>query len=118
MTPIRLDTDPPVKPLEEASAYHELNQAFGLTQQEIADRVGRNRVSIANALRLLRLPDFCRNMLALDKITEGHARALLGLEDDEHSYETRPHQLAEEQLYPVPFEPLGHQIDDQIGYGQ
>ena len=72
-----------LNPLEEAAAYQQLTDAFGLTQQEIADKVGKNRVSVANALRLLRLPDFCRGVLAGGQISEGHARALLGLEEDE-----------------------------------
>jgi ParB family chromosome partitioning protein len=71
-----------LNPLEEAAAYQHLAEDFGLTQQEIADRVGKHRVSIANALRLLRLPDFCKSVLAGGQISEGHARALLGLEDD------------------------------------
>ena len=73
--------------LEEAAAYNQLGQEFGLTQQQIADRVGKNRVSVANALRLLRLPDFCKNVLASNQISEGHARALLGLEDDTETME-------------------------------
>ncbi len=72
-----------LNPLEEASAYQHLAADFGLTQQQIADRVGKNRVSVANALRLLRLPAFCKSVLAGGQISEGHARALLGLEDDE-----------------------------------
>jgi ParB family chromosome partitioning protein len=71
-----------LNPLEEATAYQQLAQAFGLTQQEIADKVGKNRVSVANALRLLRLPDMAKSVLASGQISEGHARALLGLEDD------------------------------------
>jgi ParB family chromosome partitioning protein len=72
-----------LNPLEEAAAYQQLTDAFGLTQQQVADKVGKNRVSVANALRLLRLPDFCRGVLASGQISEGHARALLGLEEDE-----------------------------------
>ena len=79
-----------LNPLEEAAAYQHLADDFHLTQQEIADRVGKNRVSIANALRLLRLPDFCRGVLANGQISEGHARALLALEDD---LETMRHAL-------------------------
>ncbi len=71
-----------LNPLEEAAAYQQLIDRFGLTQQEIADRVGRGRVSVANALRLLRLPDFVKTVLAAGQISEGHARALLGLEED------------------------------------
>lgn len=71
-----------LNPIEEAMAYQQLSDEFGLTQQEISDRVGRGRVSVANALRLLRLPDFVKNVLASGQISEGHARALLGLSDD------------------------------------
>jgi len=71
-----------LNPLEEAAAYQQLSEAFGLTQQEIADQVGKNRVSVANALRLLQLPDFCQDALAAEQISEGHARALLGLKDN------------------------------------
>lgn len=71
-----------LNPLEEAAAYQQLMDRFGLTQQEIADRVGRGRVSVANSLRLLRLPDFVKTVLAAGQISEGHARALLGLEED------------------------------------
>lgn len=70
-----------LNPLEEAAAYRELSEVFGLTQQEIADQVGKNRVSVANALRLLHLPDFCQDALAGGQISEGHARALLGLKE-------------------------------------
>jgi ParB family chromosome partitioning protein len=69
--------------IEEAAAYQQLSEVFGLTQQEIADRVGKNRVSITNALRLLRLPGFCQSLVVGGQISEGHARALLGLEGDE-----------------------------------
>ena len=71
-----------LNPVEEAMAYQQLSDEFGLTQQEIADRVGKGRVSIANALRLLRLPDFVKHVLASGQITEGHARALLAVNDD------------------------------------
>jgi ParB family chromosome partitioning protein len=71
-----------LNPLEEAAAYQQLSDEFGLTQQEIAEKVGKGRVSVANAMRLLRLPDFVKSVLANEQISEGHARALLGLEDD------------------------------------
>lgn len=68
--------------LEEAEAYQALIKDFKLNQQEVADRVGRNRVTVANALRLLRLPDAVKALLSEGELTEGHARALLGLDDD------------------------------------
>jgi ParB family chromosome partitioning protein len=72
-----------LNPLEEAAAYQQLVEEFRLTQEEIARRVGRNRSTVANSLRLLGLPESVRNALASGEITEGHARALLGAHDDE-----------------------------------
>ncbi|CAN5760768.1 ParB/RepB/Spo0J family partition protein [soil metagenome] len=68
-----------LSPLEEAAAYRQLIDDFGLTQQEIAERVGRSRVTIANTLRLLFAPDRVKSALQESRITEGHARALLSL---------------------------------------
>ena len=70
-----------LNPLEEAAAYRHLSEEFRLTQEQIAERVGRNRVSVANALRLLQLPDVVKEALAAVRISEGHARALLGFPD-------------------------------------
>jgi ParB family chromosome partitioning protein len=67
-------------PLEEASAFDQLIKDFGLTQEEVAIRVGRSRAGIANSIRLLSLPRIVRDALAADAITEGHARALLGIQ--------------------------------------
>jgi ParB family chromosome partitioning protein len=67
--------------LEEALAYQQLIQEFGLTQEEVATRVGRNRATVANTLRLLRLPDEIKEALREGRISEGHARAILGLDD-------------------------------------
>lgn len=72
-----------LNPLEEASAYKQLMEEFGLTQESIADRVGRSRVSVANTVRLLRLPEEVKAALLAGDITEGHARALLMLDEDE-----------------------------------
>lgn len=66
-------------PLETAEAYRHLNETFNLSHEEIAKRVGKSRVAVTNNLRLLKLPDAVRNALADGAITEGHARALLGL---------------------------------------
>ncbi|MCC6315022.1 MAG: ParB/RepB/Spo0J family partition protein [Thermomicrobiales bacterium] len=68
-----------LSPLEEAAAYRQLIEEFGLTQAAVAERVGRSRVSITNTLRLLAAPEPVREALARGEITEGHARALLGL---------------------------------------
>jgi len=69
-----------LNPLEAAEAYQRLVDEFNLTQEEVAGRLGRDRSSVANALRLLRLPQRIREDLAAGTLSEGHARALLGLE--------------------------------------
>ncbi len=67
--------------IEEAMAYRRLIEEYGLTQEETARRVGKNRVTVANALRLLNLDQEIRRSLVSGEITEGHARALLGIPD-------------------------------------
>src|SRR5215213_5744330 len=74
-------------PLEEAAAYRQLIDDFGLTQAAVAERVGRSRASVTNTLRLLALPDRVQRALSAGEISEGHARALLGLP-------TAPEQVA------------------------
>ena len=68
-----------LSPLEEASAYRQLIDEFGLTQAAVAERVGRSRVSVTNTLRLLAAPEAIQAALSTGEISEGHARALLGL---------------------------------------
>ncbi|MCC6960931.1 MAG: ParB/RepB/Spo0J family partition protein [Dehalococcoidia bacterium] len=65
--------------VEEAMAYRRLVEEYSMTQEEVARRVGKNRATIANALRLLQLESEIRRSLVAGEITEGHARALLGL---------------------------------------
>lgn len=65
--------------LEEAAAFRQLIDQFGLSQQQVADRVGRSRASVANTIRLLGAPDQVRDALIEERISEGHARAMLGL---------------------------------------
>ncbi len=67
-------------PLEEAQALHRLQDEFRLTQEEIAKRIGRERSTVANTLRLLKLPREARELLADGKLDAGHARALLALD--------------------------------------
>jgi ParB family transcriptional regulator, chromosome partitioning protein len=69
-----------LNPMEEAAAYHQLHQEFGLTQEEISRRVGKERSTIANFLRLLKLPDAVKKLLASGHLSMGHARALLALD--------------------------------------
>lgn len=73
-----------LNPLEEALAYRQLVEDFGLTQEQVAQRVGKSRVSIANTLRLLKLPESIQKRLADASLSEGHARALLMLNDTTH----------------------------------
>src|SRR4051812_21819823 len=68
--------------VEEAEAYQRLIEHHGLTQEELARRVGKDRSTISNALRLLRLPDSIKERVASGELSMGHARALLGLSDD------------------------------------
>lgn len=70
-----------LNPIEEAKAYRALIDDCFLTQEEVASRVGKDRSSVANTLRLLALAEEVREALEADKISMGHARALLGLED-------------------------------------
>lgn len=70
-------------PLEMAEAYRQLAENFSLTHEQISDRVGKSRTSVTNTLRLLNLPDQVRKALAEGLISEGHARALLGLPNNQ-----------------------------------
>ena len=70
-----------LNPLEEAAAYRHLMDDFHLTQEQVAERVGKSRVAVANAVRLLKLPDEIRMALSEGRISEGHARALLRIEN-------------------------------------
>jgi ParB family chromosome partitioning protein len=76
-----------LNPLETASAYQQLVEEFGMTQQQVAEKVGKNRVTVANTLRLLKLPGQVKNSLLQGQITEGHARALLRLESAQDQLE-------------------------------
>jgi ParB family chromosome partitioning protein len=69
-----------LNPLEEAAGYERLISEFGYTQEQLSERVGKDRSTVANALRLLRLPEGVRALLAEGRLSMGHARALLGLE--------------------------------------
>jgi ParB family chromosome partitioning protein len=71
-----------LSPLEEGEAYQRLVQEFGLTQEDVGRRVGRGRVAVANAIRLLGLSPTLKTSLASGEISAGHARALLGADDE------------------------------------
>jgi ParB family chromosome partitioning protein len=70
-------------PLEEASAYQQLIEDFGVTHEELGLRIGRNRTTITNTIRLLRLPEHIQRKVASGVITPGHARAVLSVVDPE-----------------------------------
>jgi ParB family chromosome partitioning protein len=83
-----------LNPMEEAEAYHKLLAQFGWTQEELAQRVGRDRSSIANALRLLRLPELIQADLRGGRLTMGHALALLSLSSEVDQLRLREEILA------------------------
>ncbi len=68
-----------LNPMEEADGYRRLVEEFGLTQEQVAQRVGKERSTVANALRLLGLPDEVKHMVSAGSLSAGHARALLGV---------------------------------------
>ncbi len=71
-----------LNPVDEARGYETLISTFKITQEEAADRVGKSRPAVANALRLLKLPDSCLDALRDGKISGGHARAILSLKTE------------------------------------
>jgi ParB family chromosome partitioning protein len=76
-----------LNPIEEARAYEQLGEEFGLTQDEIAQRVGKSRSAVANSLRLLQLPSEVREQLRSGKLSAGHARSLLAIPSQEKQIE-------------------------------
>lgn len=81
-----------LNPIDEARGYKELIKRFALTQEQLAKKIGKDRTTIANTLRLLQLPDSVRQGLENGDISVGHARALLGLEDA-HAIEQVYHMI-------------------------
>ena len=71
-----------LNPIEEAISYKTLQDSFGLTQQDVAERVGKARATVANSLRLLELPDEVKSMLETKLLSVGHAKILLSLDDE------------------------------------
>jgi len=72
-----------LNPMEQAEAFWQLSEEFGMTQEEIAGRVGKNRVTVANTLRLLKLPEEIKKSLRKGEISPGHARAILMFDSQE-----------------------------------
>ena len=76
-----------LNPIEEAQAYKNLIDEYGLRQEEVAERVSKKRVTITNSMRLLKLDERVQEMLIDGKLSSGHARSLLAIEDKDHQYE-------------------------------
>lgn len=76
-----------LNPLEEASAYQQLLEDFGITQEELANRIGRSRPKITNSIRLLKLPAEVQRKVAAGVLSAGHARALLAIENSARQLE-------------------------------
>ena len=72
-------------PLEEAHAYRQLLEEFGMTQQQVANRIGKSRPAVSNTLRLLQLPGPVQTMVDAGHLSAGAARALLGLDDERYA---------------------------------
>lgn len=72
-------------PLEEAHAYKQLLEDYGMTQEKVADRVGKSRPAVSNTLRLLQLPGPIQTMIDSGGLSAGHARCLIGLEDSRYA---------------------------------
>ena len=84
-----------LNPLEEAAAYEQLLAEFGVTQTELADRIGRSRPVVTNMIRLLKLPVAVQRRVAAGVLSAGHARALLGLDDVDAQEELATRIVAE-----------------------
>ena len=86
-----------LNPVEEAGAYKTLTEEYGLTQEEIAEKIGKSRSSVANSLRLLDLTEGALSLLSQGKITSGHAKVLLGVKDSDR-IDKIAKEVAERQL--------------------
>ncbi|KRC61536.1 chromosome partitioning protein ParB [Agromyces sp. Root81] len=87
-----------LNPLEEASAYQQLLADFGITQEELASRIGRSRPQISNTLRLLRLPEPVQLRVAAGVLSAGHARAILSIGDDAAEMQRFADKIVNEEL--------------------
>ena len=87
-----------LNPLEEASAYQQLLADFGITQEQLATRIGRSRPQISNTIRLLRLPEPVQARVAAGVLTAGHARAILSLDGDGEAMQRLADKIVNEGL--------------------
>lgn len=111
-----------LNPIEEAMAYESLINEYSLTQEEVAEKVSKNRSTIANSLRLLKLCDEVRQMIIEDKLTTGHARALIPIEDAalqteaanfifDNKLSVRDTEIYVKKLLSAPKEPKQNNVD-------
>ncbi len=87
-----------LNPLEEASAYQQLLSDFGITQEQLAERIGRSRPQISNTIRLLRLPEPVQARVAAGVLSAGHARAILSLDGDAAAMQRLADKIVNEGL--------------------
>ncbi|WP_455429886.1 ParB/RepB/Spo0J family partition protein [Microbacterium amylolyticum] len=87
-----------LNPLEEASAYQQLIEDFGITQDTLASRIGRSRPQISNTIRLLRLPEAVQQRVAAGVISAGHARTILSLDGDVDAMQKLADKIVNEEL--------------------
>lgn len=87
-----------LNPLEEASAYQQLLSDFGITQEELASRIGRSRPQVTNTLRLLKLPEAVQLRVAAGVLSAGHARAILSISDDPDEMQRFADKIVNEEL--------------------
>ena len=87
-----------LNPLEEASAYQQLLSDFGITQDQLATRIGRSRPQITNTIRLLKLPTSVQSRVAAGVLTAGHARAILSVGDDQEAMNKLADKIVNEDL--------------------
>lgn len=85
-----------LNPIEEAESYRRLQEEFGLSQEQISSKVGKSRSTITNSLRLLQLDSRVLNFVIENKLTSGHARALLSVTDKDRQFELAEHVIEEE----------------------
>ncbi|MFA6106016.1 MAG: ParB/RepB/Spo0J family partition protein [Patescibacteria group bacterium] len=102
-----------LNPLEEAFAFQRLIEEFGLTQQDVAEKVGKSRPAIANTVRLLTLPEEAQNALVEKKISMGQARALLGMSNQAEQLEMLQSMLGEK----ITVRELEQKVRDKKGKG-
>ncbi|MBU0944770.1 MAG: ParB/RepB/Spo0J family partition protein [Proteobacteria bacterium] len=87
-----------LNPIEEAEAYEKLIEVFSYTQEQAAQKVGKKRSTVTNRLRLLQLPDFIKNDVLQSQLSEGHARALLRLSEDNAAMKEARDQIVSKGL--------------------